>query len=299
MPVAHLQLIVGEFGSGKSLFAVEHCLALAERYRKAIVTNFSFDIPQLLRYCEMKGYTWIPKLVRWRRIIVHPCRSCAELDAALSYRNSIILIDEAGIFLNARSWSRVSQDFLSSLVQCRKDGNFLIFVCHFLEQVDKQLRENVQEFIECRALTIYDRRLKNDRILIRWRHHFKPRRYHQWIENMQARNNMFLTWLMADFSPIPQLYIPFSVKIYPYRHGSFIDYLLRSQVKLETNHLGQIFRVFRSYLRLDKVGDRRLQDVMTFDDVSSNNKNGGGQPRHSSYSALNNSGHSVSNSARN
>lgn len=250
MAVPHLRLIVGEFGSGKSLYLLEHGLELAEKYRKGIVCNFPINRHALRHYCRMKGYQWCLSLIDFNRIIYKPILRPDDAYKILEYQNKVVLFDEAGIFFNSRSWGKVPQDFLASLVQVRKDQNYFILACHFLEQIDKQLRENVQLFIECRGLSVPTAD-GLDRLLFRGWYQFKPKSYARWVENPQWQSNLFRTWLASDkkkFFPV----VPFRVRFTPGRGKDTIHRFSNGRLEVQPSTVGLLFQCFDSAQRLDK-----------------------------------------------
>jgi hypothetical protein len=258
MAVPHLQLIVGEFGSGKSLLLWERGLAIAEKYRKSVVANFDFDKKALLEYCKLKKYKWIPELVRYHRIHTIPIQESSQLPLLLERRDTVVLLDEAGIFLHAQYWKSVPRGFNAALVQCRKDGIFFLIACHFLDQVDKQIRENAQYFIECRGMSVYDKNLKNDRLLFRWRHEFLPARYHYWLSMPQAQSNPLRTFLMSNFNYLPTPVIPWRIcfepsKLYPDKLRS----ILWGEIAVKPSAVALLFSIGSSWVRLDKIDEKR------------------------------------------
>lgn len=242
MSLPQLQLILGEFGSGKSLWLLEKGLYLANRYRKGIICNFPINKNALRAYCRARGYRWVEYLSRQRRGIRYlPIVCAADMYKLLDVRSCVILLDEAGVFLNARSWSKVPEGFLGSLVQLRKDFNIFLLAAHYLEQVDKQVRENCQLFTLCRGVSVPGGN-GEPRLIFRHRFEFKPAKFHRWEENPQWRDNFLRTFLAASrrvlFSPV----FPVSFRL-----------TIERGVWVVPSALSHLFNCFDSFSRLDRL----------------------------------------------
>lgn len=199
MSLPHYHLLVGEFGTGKSYRLLEYGLELAERYHLGIVANFPINEKNLLEYCRLKKYWWVASIIPMGRIQYLPSIEPKNIDGLLDYRNTVVLLDEAGIFLNARAWNATPKNFLAGLVQVRKSGNHFIIACHFLEQIDKQLRDNAQHIIECRAFSIPWKAWNGrPRMIFRWWHDFKPKKYNYWLSNPQFQQNWLRSFILAE-----------------------------------------------------------------------------------------------------
>lgn len=249
MATPRLQLYVGPFGSGKSLRMIERALELCERFRLRLVTNFPLNHEALIAYANSRRFKFVSSCLSvftsWPRVIVSD--GPESISRLLSIKSSAVVLDEAGIFLNARSWKSVSKDFLASMVQIRKDRIFFLVGCHFIEQVDRQLRDVVQLFVQCRSIS-----RPNpdglDRMIVRWRHEFNYDNFHRWESNPQFRTNLLRTVLFSSASPWPQIVItslPF-LKLVNRRNRYKLYFGFRS------THLGLLFQVFSSGARLDK-----------------------------------------------
>jgi hypothetical protein len=264
MANAHLHLIVGEFGSGKSFLLLEYGAALAERYHKCLVANFPIDLRAFADYCSFKGYKWLLSMIALKRVFYIPSVRPEKITELLNRPNSVVLLDEAGIFLNARSWKATPPDFLASLVQVRKDGVMFVLACHFLEQVDKQLRDNAQAIVECRGLTIYDRALRRPRLVYRWWHIFKPRKYAYWLSDPRHQQNWLITFFHAAQTH-SRFVVPWTLRLVRRRSllPSWCAWLFEFSLQLVPSADARLFRCFDSFHRLDKQKDSRPKYLMS------------------------------------
>lgn len=63
-------------------------------------------------------------------------------------RNGIILLDELGSWLNARTFAdKTRQPVIDWLIHSRKKGWHVYFICQNINQIDKQVREALVEFV--------------------------------------------------------------------------------------------------------------------------------------------------------
>lgn len=269
MAVPHLNLIIGEFGSGKSLRLLEIGLETCERYRKGLTTNFPINKQELKKYCYIKGYKWCLQLIKYEKIKFVSITNSSQLPKILERRNTVVLIDEAGIFLNSRSWLSVPKDFLAALVQIRHDGIFIFFAAHFIEQVDKQVRETCQRVIICKASTKYSKKLQNDRIIFRWWHEFKPASFYRWLENPQNQTNFLRTWFLASKNQFPLIVFPYRLTFFPARLSKNFSalqrlfyWLLHTEVEISKSAVIQLFSCFDSWGRLDKPDHGRRRHFL-------------------------------------
>lgn len=112
---------------------------------------------------------------------------------ALMLPESVVLLDEAGIFLNAREFRKLSVKFLNDLAQSRKQGTDMYWAAQFDEQVDKQFRMLTQFFVHCSSLSVYSARLA--RPVMRWKKivFFTASRYFDWIRDPRNQRKALRT----------------------------------------------------------------------------------------------------------
>lgn len=195
MYLPNLVGIVGEFGSGKSLNLLRIGIENASRTRRKLIILFPFSSIKLSAYLVRHGHHWLAQYNRVK--YVNPHLSPDNILAAIDTPSAVVLLDEAGIFFNSRDWSKTGKKFLGRLFQLRHQNTTLIYACHFLNQVDKQLREVTQLWFEMKGFTTQGRdgspRLKFFYMFI-----FKPARYERWLDDVKARSNLLRTFFMAN-----------------------------------------------------------------------------------------------------
>ncbi len=190
--------IAGKIGSGKSLKQLDYALQQCNRKHKLLVTNFHLNIPAVRKYCVMKGYHWAAWMVAEGLVTV--IDTLNNLEALLTYPNSIACLDEAGIFLNAREFAKTPKKLLMDLCQSRKDGIDLIWAAQFDTQVDKQFRQLTQYWIHAAGASVYDRKLKGPRLVWKTYYYFDGESYDMWLDDKKARSSYFRTRFIYAYS---------------------------------------------------------------------------------------------------
>jgi hypothetical protein len=118
---------------------------------------------------------------------------------ALLIPESVVCLDEAGIFLNARDFARVSSDLLADLCQSRKTGTDLVWAAQFSEQVDKQFRMLTQYWIHCKSMAFYSKKLKRPRLFWKKIYWFTADDYCHWLMNIRDQTSHFKTRFAYSF----------------------------------------------------------------------------------------------------
>lgn len=157
-------------GSGKSFIALSIAFQLAEQLGYDVVTNFALDARELACYFQMCGYLGLYlKIIKNQGVYVRSVCSDdgkkLELETWMDKPRTIYVLDEAGVFTNARNFKNISMQFLSDLAQIRHDGRRLIHISQFYDQVDKQLRALTSSYIQADCQCKYDAELDSTKIL--------------------------------------------------------------------------------------------------------------------------------------
>lgn len=139
-----IYLVTGRLGAGKSLACVGRIKdALVEGRR--VATNLDLKLEAML---PAKA-----RAVNVARIPDKPSR--ADLDAlgvgnadVDESKNGLIVLDELGSWLNSREWAdKGRQAVIDWLIHSRKFGWDVIFICQHIQQIDKQVRESLVEYL--------------------------------------------------------------------------------------------------------------------------------------------------------
>jgi len=164
------RFIFGKKGSGKSYLAARWLAEELKGGSRDVVTNLAVDLKALATYIELhcpglRGDEWkrvrileTSQLKEWYRyrggnVDLDPIREgdAAEwglLDWSKCHgRPSVLyIIDEAHIPFGAREFAKTGKAVLSFLSQSRKLGDEVVLVSQRPEQVDKQMRGQVDEW---------------------------------------------------------------------------------------------------------------------------------------------------------
>lgn len=254
--------LAGAIGSGKSFTQLKQALDYAEERQKQLVFNFQVNVEQLYKYASlpkhydsMLGYflfefrkmfiiiisqilfknklkiptakpkmPWVLNLCKEGGIIQIPAPKYLE---ALLIPESVVCLDEAGILLNSRDFAKTSKELLADLAQSRKDGCDLFWAAQFDEQVDRQLRLLTQYWIHCDSLAVYDKKMRRPKLFWKRVYWFRASDYQHWQQNIKDRGSHFKARFAYGFK---------------YEGG------------LLTPSDSQLFKVFDSFSRLDRVG---------------------------------------------
>jgi len=216
----------GAIGSGKSHTQLKIALEYAERKQKMLVCNFSVNVRAIYEYAKLKKYHWVQWLCLRGCIIQITAPKRLE---ALLIPESVVCLDEAGIFLNSREFASTSKQLLADLAQSRKDGVDLVWAAQFNEQVDKQVRMLTQYWIHCDSVSVYDRKLRRPKLVWKRIYWMTAWDYNYWVNDPRARSSHFKTRFAYGFS----------------YEGGFLN---RADKLL--------FRAFNSFSRLDQVKSR-------------------------------------------
>jgi hypothetical protein len=188
--------IAGSIGSGKSHLQLKIALEMCEQKEKQLVTNFPLNREGLKEYSIFKNYKWILKLLKNGGISeIHAPKKLEDL----FFPESVVCLDEAGIFLNSREFQKTSKKLLADLCQSRKFGTDLVWCSQFLEQVDNQFRMLTQFWTHANSLTVYDKEFRRPRLFWKRYYWMDSDNYYQWNSNKSARTSHIKTRFAYSF----------------------------------------------------------------------------------------------------
>jgi hypothetical protein len=203
----------GDIGSGKSWKMLEYALEQTEFKRKYLVTNFALNLPGLKRYCAAKKQWWNVHMIDsgWFAVvslfIADKDKENLSLTPLFKGReNSVVCLDEAGIFLNSRNFKNTPAQLLMDLAQSRKSGNDLIWAAQFDTQVDIQFRNLTQFWVHCDGWTAYDKKMRRPALKWKTYFYFKGAEYQRWQSSTKARTSFIRTYFTyafkTDYGPL-------------------------------------------------------------------------------------------------
>lgn len=189
----NLIAIIGSYGSGKSLHLMELSICLAERHKRALCYSDNMDTNaiQIRKWAALNNCPWVAKCAK---ITTFSHRNAHEI---IGMTDTVIVVDEAGITLNARNWQKVGQDLLGYLFQIRHYNSQILLAFHYLEQIDKAFRETCECFLLCRGATVPAPTPPHRRMISRGIFRFNQTKFRRIAENPQALDNLFKLWTSA------------------------------------------------------------------------------------------------------
>lgn len=150
-----IYLISGKLGSGKTLSSVGIIRDALLDGRK-VATNLDLHLDKLLPLNRGRPGG---RAISAVRIPDKPTVSDLELlasgnDSMDETRNGVIVLDELASWLNSRTFNDKSRaPVLDWLIHSRKFGWDVYFICQNIEQIDKQVRTSLVEYlVTCRRL---------------------------------------------------------------------------------------------------------------------------------------------------
>lgn len=188
--------VYGKPGKGKSSFATYYGLYLANRYRKCLVSNFLFNPIKVAHYCKLMGFSWL--LENIDKGIIHFIPSDSDLTSILSIPDSVVLLDEAAIWLPARgSTQNTPKELLKDLCQIRHESQYLLYIAQSETQVDSALRNLCEIVYWCNGTSVWCDKLRNEKLLFKTIHQFTTDCYQQYMSDPKLRKNPIKTKILA------------------------------------------------------------------------------------------------------
>jgi hypothetical protein len=196
----------GDIGSGKSWKMLQFALEQTNSKQKYLVTNFGLNKKALKLYCAARKQWWNVWMIDHDLYSIVSCLppegSKQNVSIVPLFQNrtqSVCVLDEAGIFLNARQFKNCPAQLLMDLAQSRKDGNDLIWASQFDTQVDVQFRNLTQFWIHCDSTTGWDKKERRPSLVWKTYFHFKGAEYERWQRSTKARTSFFRTMFAYAF----------------------------------------------------------------------------------------------------
>jgi hypothetical protein len=145
-----VQFVTGKLGGGKGKYAVMQLLKAAKEGRR-IAGNVDIYLEHFAKKKHRTKYVRVPDKPTARDLEAMGHGNPESYDED---RNGLLVLDELGTWLNARSFSDPARaGVLDWLIHARKHGWDVLLICQNEVQVDKQVREPLGEvFVRCMAM---------------------------------------------------------------------------------------------------------------------------------------------------
>lgn len=188
--------IYGLPGRGKSLLMLQRALILAEKYRLRIVSNFQLDPIQLAYYCKINNYTWLMNNIP--NGIIYYVSANRNFAQFLQISNAVIILDEMGLYApSAQSWT-LPPEALNAVANNRKRLQHIIYAAQYPSQVNSAIHEICSEVLYAEGVAIWCDKLRNDKLLFKDVHQFKPPEFQVWFRDPKVRKNPIKSIVLAE-----------------------------------------------------------------------------------------------------
>lgn len=138
-----IEAFVGRLGGGKTYYAVERIMKYISN-GGCVCSNISIVREEVKAFCR-RNYSWE---MSDEQYIYLEGEQIAQFHrftpSGTPDMHSLVVIDEAHLWLNAREWNKASKELLSFLTQSRKCFTDIIFISQDLKNMDKQIARLVQ-----------------------------------------------------------------------------------------------------------------------------------------------------------
>lgn len=262
---------LGRYGSGKSLGMTKTALDIVEDRKLSIAANYYIDPIAVRRYAEAFGYPWLKHV----RIVFEP-----DLENLFRQERAMILMDEAGTKIFARDFSKIPGEFFRLYNQIRKGGNYFMFAAQSIEQIDYQVEQLIEFYLECESMQKPDKKNHRARLIERYIWGFDQggwaksrtglRRYNYFKRLFDSKNRRYqrnlplkkISNYISEFFKYITLYITYYTNVryrnefhkqnsfYTHKITSDPNHRLISSLRKEPLLAGQLWRIFwKKYYR--------------------------------------------------
>ncbi len=188
--------IYGLPGRGKSLLMLQRALLLAEKYRLRIVSNFQLDPIQLAYYCKINNYKWLMKNIP--NGIIYYVSANKNFAQFLQIKDAVIILDEMGLYApSCQSWTLPAEAF-NAVANNRKLLQHIIYAAQYPSQVHSSVHQICSEVLYAEGLVVWCDKLRNDRLVFKDVHQFKPSEFEVWFRDPKVRKNPIKSIVLAE-----------------------------------------------------------------------------------------------------
>lgn len=188
--------IYGLPGRGKSLLMLQRALLLAEKYRLRIVSNFQLDPIQLAYYCKINNYKWLMQNIP--NGIIYYVSANRNFAQFLQIKDAVIILDEMGLYApSCQSWTLPPEAF-NAVANNRKRLQHIIYAAQYPSQVHSSIHQICSEVLYAEGLAVWCDKLRNDRLIFKDVHQFKPSEFEVWFRDPKVRKNPIKSIVLAE-----------------------------------------------------------------------------------------------------
>lgn len=186
-----LTAVFGLPGKGKSLWMLHYSLSLAEKYKLPVLYNYILNPDFLSYYCRVHNLKWVCDNLS--NGIISFISSDANLNNLLTIPRTIIVLDEAGIYLSSREVYKTPKALIKGLVYSRKNTQYLIYAAQDPGMVDPLFNNLVEEVYYCDCVSVFDKTLNNQKVVFKKILLFDAMSFQKWFNNSKLRSSIIKT----------------------------------------------------------------------------------------------------------
>lgn len=184
-----ISAVYGLPGKNKTHFALYYAIWLSNLYEKPLVTNFVLDPIALARYCKLMNYDWLLANINNGKTVYYISLD-DSLESLLSIPNSVVVCDEGAIYFPSRgSTYNTPKKVLADLCQVRHKSQYLIIIAQSQNQIDNAIRALLEEVFWCNGVSVWSKKLKNQRLVYKVVRRFTTDNFEQFLANPKVRKN--------------------------------------------------------------------------------------------------------------
>lgn len=188
--------VYGLPGRGKSLWMLQWGLKLAEKYRLRVVSNFQLDPVQLAYYLKINNFKWLLK--EMSNGIFYYVSSNKNFAQFLQIPNAVILLDEMGLYApSCQSWT-LPPEAHNAVANNRKRLQHIIYAAQYPTQIHSSIHKICSEIIYAEGVVVWSDKLRNDSLMFKDVHLFKPAEFDVWYNNPRLRKNPIKSMVLAE-----------------------------------------------------------------------------------------------------
>ena len=222
--------VYGLPGRGKSLWMLQYGLKLANKYQLRVVTNFQLNPVQLAYYLKINDFKWL--LDNMPNGVFYYVSSNKNFAQFLQISNAVILLDEMGLYApSCQSWTLPAEAH-NAVANNRKRLQHIVYAAQYPAQVHSSIHQICSEIIYAEGVVVWSDKLRNDSLMFKDVHLFKPAEFKVWYDNPRLRKNPIKSMVLAE------------------KHWKGV-------ISAED---AQTFRVYDSFLLLEKQDEKVIAD---------------------------------------
>jgi len=187
--------VYGLPGRGKTLWMLQWGLKLANKYQLRVVTNFQLNPVQLAYYLKINNFKWLLDNMPNGVFYVSANKNFAQF---LQIPNAVILLDEMGLYApSCQSWTLPAEAH-NAVANNRKRLQHIVFAAQYPTQIHSSIHKICSEIIYAEGAVVWSDKLRNDSLIFKDVHLFKPPEFEVWYNNPRLRKNPIKSMVLAE-----------------------------------------------------------------------------------------------------